>query len=229
MSNWNGLDFFIFLIFFLNTILGMSRGASKEIISMMCLSVALIFTIRFTVPLTAWLGTSPLIGDVIRAPMVSNFMNSIGAPPVTESLLARISYAMSLLICFAGVFCVTEAALTFSGFVEMFTFPWAVWSRKVGAALGCTRGYVLTLIFLTVLVQVLGSESISGSWFGNLFQNSVNKMNLLIAGQQVEQYQQIYEDRNLYNTGDIYRVVPPNSGSSDTTSSSQDTVTTPPQ
>lgn len=232
MSNWNGLDFFIFLIFFLNTILGMSRGASKEIISMMCLSAALIFTIRFTVPIAVWLNSSPLVVDVIQSQFVQNFMRSIGAGPVTEELLGGISYSLSLVICFAGIFSVTEAALNFSGFVEMFTFPWAVWSRQVGAALGCTRGYVITLFFISVLVHTMGSGNnmMSGSWFVRLFQNTVMKLDSLVAGQQVDQYQQLYEDKNLFRPQDIYRIVPPPSPQGDMAappSPQQETATSP--
>ena len=208
MSQWNGLDFFIFLIFFLNTMLGMSRGASKEIISMMCMSAALIFTIRFTVPLAAWLNSSPIAADVVSNRYLQNFMHSIGLPNISMDNLIGLNYSLSLMICFAGVFCATEATLTFTGFVENFSFPWAVWSRKVGAALGCTRGYVLVLILLSILIRTFGIGVLAGSWFGGVFQSSVIRMDSLVSGQQVDQYQQIYQDRNLYNSQDVIRTVP---------------------
>src|SRR5947207_726926 len=121
MGNWNGLDFFIFLIFFVNTMYGMSRGATKEIISLMCLSVALIFTIRFTIPLTHFINSSPSINNVLTAAPIQNFMAAIGADPLNADFLSQLSYGLSVLICFVGVFSVAEAVLV-SSFSEMFTF-----------------------------------------------------------------------------------------------------------
>src|SRR3990167_1645354 len=100
MDTWNGLDFFIFLIFASSTILGMVRGATREIISMMCLSVALIFSIKFTIPLAVFFNRSPLINNVVDNPFMQNFMQAIDAGPLTPELLAQIFYSISLLICF---------------------------------------------------------------------------------------------------------------------------------
>ncbi|MDX1900972.1 MAG: CvpA family protein [Gammaproteobacteria bacterium] len=214
MSNWNGLDFFIFLIFFLNTVLGMSRGATKEIISMMCLSAALIFTIRFTVPLAAFFDRSPLTQDVLSSSYIQNFMAAIGADPLTENFLHEISYTLSVLVCFVGVFSVTEAVLI-SSFAEVFTFPYAVWNRKVGAALGATRGYVLSVLLIMLLVLhifktdngSIRSQFISGSYFVGLFTNAALKMDSLIGGQDVEHYHQIFEQKNLFNEKNVMGVV----------------------
>lgn len=229
MNNWNGLDFLLFLIFFLNMILGMSRGATKEIISMMCLSVALIFTIKFTLPLTHFLLTAPAIQDVLDSALIKNFMIAIGANPLTLNFLQELSYSISLLICFVGVFSIGEAVLSISGFVEVFSFPYSAWNRKVGAALGCTRGYIINVIIICILSlhmfnntnQSAGSM-LSGSYFVNLFQAPANKLNELIGKQEVERYQELYEHKNLFNEKDIYKLVPkpelpakPSTGASD--------------
>lgn len=218
MSGWNGLDFFIFLIFFVNTILGMSRGATKEIISLMCLSAALIFTIKFTVPLAQFLNRSPAIQDVLDSQIIQRFVAAIGANPLTANFLAEVSYSVSVLICFVGIFSVTEAVLSVTGFVEVFSFPYATLNRKVGAALGATRGYVINLIFIMILSLHLfkndnNAPLISGSHFINLFQAAAVKLDGLIQGQEVERYQEIYQDKNLYNEKDVFKVIPQFEGS----------------
>src|SRR5579871_5717505 len=118
MSNWNGLDFFIFLIFFVNTMLGMSRGATKEIISLMCVSVGLIFTIKFTIPLATFFNNSPSFQNVLTASFVQNFMSFIGSSALTAGMLEQLTYCISVLVCFAGAFCAGEAVLSFTGFAE---------------------------------------------------------------------------------------------------------------
>ncbi len=206
MNNWNGLDFFIFLIFFLNTILGISRGAAKEVIALMCLSVALIITITFTIPLTDFCNSSPLIQDVISSAIVQNFMHTIGAGPLTEKMIQNMNYALSLLICFVGVYSVGLGMLSFTGFVEVFSWPLATLNRQIGAALGCTRGYVFTLVFIIMLQHIFINTHLN-SFFVNLFQGSAEKLQSFIDRQQPDQYQKIYEDRNLYNEKDVYHTI----------------------
>jgi len=203
MNNWTGFDFFIFLIFAANTILGMSRGATKEIISMMCLCVALIFTIKFTVPLANFFNHSPLINEVVDSSIISNFMQAIGAGPVTADLLQQIFYSISMLICFVGVYSVCEGALSMAGAVEMYSFPYATLNRKVGGALGCTRGYVISLLFIVILTLHIfrdsGNSFFNNSVFLNLFQSSAVKLDSIITGQQPEQYKEIFKGKNLFN------------------------------
>jgi len=207
MSNWNGLDFFIFLIFFLNLVLGMSRGATKEIVSMMCLSVALIFTIKFTLPLYVFLNKSPLIQDVLTSKFVLNFMAAVGAGPLTADMLKELSYSMSVAITFFGTFFTCEAGLSIVGFSELFTFPYAMMNRKVGGTLGTTRGYVISVIVILLLIHMFKTNPITGSFFMNLFQGTANTLDSLIAGQQVEQYPEIFKNKNLYNEKDIYKML----------------------
>ncbi len=208
MSSWSGLDFFIFLIFVLNTILGMSRGATKEIISMMCLSVALIFTIRFTIPIAVFLDKSPLIQSVLDAQMIKNFMNIIGAGPLTLDMLTELTYCVSVLICFVGVFSACEAMLTVVGFLEVFSFPYATLNRKVGAALGATRGYILTLLLILVLNHLFANNPITNSFFVNLFQSNVSLFDSLINSQNVEKYNELFKGKNLYNEQNILKALP---------------------
>lgn len=207
MANWNGIDFFIFLLFFLNVILGLSRGATKEIISIMCLSVALIFTLKFTVPITHFLNNSPLINDVLTSKFVQNFMHTIGAGPLTAEMLQQLSYCLAILVCFVGTFSVCEAMLGMTGFVEVFKFPYATLNRKVGAALGATRGYIFSLIFILILVHLFKGGPLTSSYFVNLFQGSVNKLDQFIQGQQVERYKELYEGKDLYNEKNVFQVI----------------------
>jgi len=221
MSNWNGLDFFIFLIFFVNTMLGMSRGAMKEIISMMCLSVALIFTIRFTVPLSDFLNSTPLFDEKSlyygwwTVGVVKNFMAVIGADQITLNLLRELSYSISMLICFVGTFSICEAVLV-SKFSEMFSFPFAVWNSKVGAALGATRGYVVAMIFIIIFSlhifkndnREVANQFMSNSYFISLFKNSALKIDSIIGGQDPTRYQEIYQDKDLFNEKSIEKIVP---------------------
>ena len=211
MSGWNGVDFLFFLIFAVNTLLGMSRGATKEIISMMCLCVALIFTIKFTVPLSNFLNSSPSIVKVVESPIIQNFMLAIGAGPLTVELLHQIFYSISLLICFVSIFSICEGALTMSGFVEMYPFPYAAFNRKVGGTLGFTRGYVINLIFICIFTLHLFSGSrdsmFSNSFFVKLFHGSAVRLDSIISGQNPDQYQKIFEGKNLYNEEQLLKVM----------------------
>lgn len=207
MGNWSWLDFFIFLIFFLNTILGAARGASKEITSFLCLTVAIIFTIKFTVPITMFLDRAPSIQDVLSAQMVQNFMKAIGAGPLTVNMLREISYCIAMLICFVAIFSIGEATLTMVNFLEVVKFPYATLNRKVGGALGAVRGYILTLLFIIVLTHLFRENPIKDSVFVNLFQNSANVFDSIIYKQNVERYKDVYKDRNLFKDKDVYQTI----------------------
>ncbi len=216
MASWNGLDFFIFLIFALNTILGMSRGATKEIISFMCLSLALIFTIKFTVPLAAFFNRSPLIADVVNNKIIQNFMFEIGAGPLTQVLLMEIFFSLSMLVCFVGIFSICEAGLSYSGFMEVFSFPYATMSRKVGAALGCVRGYVITLLLIVIVFfhllrggvsETINNSVVSGSFFINLFKSNARTLDDLIAAQQPEKYRDVYRGKDLFKAEDVIKAL----------------------
>jgi len=214
MSAWNGLDFLIFLIFFANMVLGMNRGATKEIVSLMCLSVALIFTIKFTIPMQNIIMSSPLLQDVLTSETIQNFMGAIGADPLTADYVRELAFTLSVLIWFTGAFCISEA-MSVSGFVETFSFPWAVWNRKVGGAIGCTRGFVFVVILIMLCVGHVFKDSrhvgslFSGSYFVRLFTPASQRLDELIQGQEIEQYNEIYEYRNLYTPSDIEKTLGP--------------------
>lgn len=212
MDNWNGLDFFIFLIFAANTILGIVRGATKEIISTMCLSVALIFTLKFTMPLARFFNNSPLITDVIDSSLTQNFMWAIGAGPLTTSLLSEISYSISLLICFLGAFSVCEAMLSFTGFMEVFSFPYAALNRKLGGVLGFARGYIFNIVLVAILAlhllkngDVINNSVITHSFFVNLLLPSAKKLDSLISAEAPERYRELLNEKPAYNVEDLYK------------------------
>lgn len=201
MSGWNGLDFLIFLILALNTFVGMNRGGSREAISLMCLSVALIFTIKFTVPLAVFFNKSPLIEDVVNNNFMQNFMLAIDAGPITQELLFQVGYSLSLLVCFVGAFSICEAGLSVTGFLESYGFAYAMVNRKIGAALGLTRGYIISLVFLSIFALHLnpGNDSkwISGSYFAGLFSSQTQLLDKLISSQNVDEYHQLYQQQNI--------------------------------
>ncbi len=208
MNNWNGLDFFVFLILTLNTIRGMSRGAGKELIALMCLSAALIFSIKFTVPLTNFLNQSPMMIAAVDNTFIKNFLHTIGAGPLTLGLSQQLMYTISLLICFVSVFSITEACITISGYAESVSMTQAVVYRKVGAAIGFTRGYIITLVFLSILTQHIfkndQTKFVSGSFFVGLFDSQIKTFDAMIASQQPENYQELYKNQPV-NEQEIIR------------------------
>lgn len=215
MSGWNGLDFIIFLIFAANFILGMSRGASREIISMMCLSAALIITIKFTVPLAAFFNRSPLMVDVVSSPFIQRFMSAIGAGPLTEDLLKETFYSISMLICFVGTFSICEAGLARTNLTESLSFASMALSRKIGGALGCTRGYVITLFVLAIISlhifksgNNVGDGMIGNSFFAKLFQSQTVQLDKLITGQNPDYYNQIL-NQNTFGPDQITKILQP--------------------
>lgn len=219
MASWNGLDFFVFLIFVVNTMLGMVRGATREIISMMGLSAALIMMLKFTVPLANFFNSSPVMATVVQSDIMNNFMLAIGAGPITLGLLQELFFSISMLIWFVGTYSICEATLAFPGFMEMFSFPYAALNRKVGAALGAVRGYVIILVFLVIFsfhifkpgnnTMFNSNNIVAGSYFAQLFQGAAAKLNNLIAEQKPERYQEIYQDKNLYNDKNVMQILKP--------------------
>lgn len=213
MNSWNGLDFIIFLVLVSNTVLGMSRGGAREIISMMCLSAALIITIAFTMPLSNFLNSSSVVYSVVDNSMMQNFMQAIEAGPMTANLLMQLMYSISLLICFVGAFSICEAGLAKAGFTESYGLATAVINRKVGGALGFLRGYIITLVFLSILLlhiypanNNIGSRFISGSYFVSIFSGQARVLDGMISSQQADQYNKLYETQP-YKVEDLYKVL----------------------
>jgi uncharacterized membrane protein required for colicin V production len=211
MNSWNGLDFFIFLILIMNTVLGMVRGGTKEIISIMCLSAALIFTIKFTVPLADFLNSSPLIHGFVTNQFVENFLiYGLHTGPINDTLVKQFMYSISLLICFVGIFSICEAGLSMTGFTEVFSFTFGAFNRQIGGALGFTRGYIINLILVAILTQHLYQNNVivpyfvSGSFFVKLFQSQAIALDDLIRAQQPENYQRLYQNQP-YNVKDLYQ------------------------
>lgn len=202
MSAWTGLDFFIFLIFLVNIMLGMARGGMKEMISLLSLCAALVITIKFTVPLTEFVYSSPLKEDFLTSQFVINFTNTIGMSQMTERTLFQMSYCISLLICFVGAFSVCEAVLSYSNMMEAFGFATSVANRKMGAALGSMRGFVIVLVFIIVLQHLFGGD-VPASNFIVWLDTPTQKFDHLITSQAPERYLEILQDKNLYNPENI--------------------------
>ncbi|MDA8562014.1 CvpA family protein [Gammaproteobacteria bacterium] len=213
MESWNGLDFFVFLILLINTLRGMSRGGGKELIALMCLSAALIICIKFTVPLANFLNKSPLIISVVKNQFIANFFNSIGAGPLTADVLKQIMYSISLLLCFVSVFSVTEATIYYSGYVQTASLTQAVVSKKLGAAIGFTRGYILSLIFLSIITLHIFKDSggiakefIDGSFFVRVLSTPTIMLDDMISSKNPVEYQKLYKDKP-YSESDLIRLL----------------------
>lgn len=204
MSGWTGLDFFIFLIFMVNILLGMARGGLKEMISVFSLCIALVITIKFTVPITKFVNSSPLMTDVITSHFFQNFAQAIEMPPLTEATLVQVGYCVSLLICFVATFSVCEGALFYTSVMEAFGFSMTIVNRKAGAALGAMRGFVVVLVFIIVL-EHLFAGNVPTSGFINLFQSSAKKLDELISAGAPERYLEILQDKNLYNQAAVLK------------------------
>ncbi len=198
MSSWSGIDFFIFLVLVMNILLGMSRGGLRETISMISLFVALIITIKFTITLTNWMNSSPLISDVLSSKIVQNFMISLDMPPLTSEMLYHLEYCLSLLICFVGAYSFCEAVLAYTNAVEAFGFSVTMINRKLGAALGTLRGCVLIMLFI-VMMNHLFEGKIPASVFMHALAKPAQTLDTLINNRAPERYKEILQDKNLYN------------------------------
>jgi len=197
MNNWTSFDFLIFLILVMNVIQGMSRGTAKELISLMCLSVALIFTIKFTIPLANFFNKSPLIATVIDNPMIKRFLHEIGAGPLTQELLKQVTYSINLLICFTGIFCILEAALSSPSIIQTLPLHQILINRKISSAIGLTRGYIISLVFLSIVTLHIYDQRndkpfLRNSFFIKLFQSQTKRLDDLIRKQQPEGYRDLY-------------------------------------
>lgn len=220
MNNWNQLDFFIFLILAINFIQGLVRGATREIIALMCLCFAIIVTIKFTVPVETFLNKSPAKTIAAESEIVQNFLYSfndalnngqqMNITPM--ALLNRIVFCISLVLCFTAAYSVTAAGLSVSGFVEVFSFPYAALNRKIGGALGFLRGYVVSLIVIICLMtfyaqgnNFLGSEWVKNSAFVNLlYKDPATKFFEIIKTQDPDRYRDIFENRGNFTVQDMY-------------------------
>lgn len=143
MADFTWIDYLIFLVFFVNTMLGLARGLYKETISIMCLIVAFIIAIKFTSPIALVLNGSQGFQDVLT--VFTKFTSYNAATSLT-----LVSYGVSLLVLFVGTFSISEAALFYAG-IELFIFPYAIIGRALGGVLGFIRGYALSVVLILVL------------------------------------------------------------------------------
>lgn len=202
MSGWTGLDFFIFLIFLVNVLLGMARGGMKETIALLSLCASLVVTIKFTIPLATFINSSPLMSDVITSQFVQNFMRSISMPPLTDAMLIQVGYSVSLLICFVGSYSICEGVLAYSSANEAFGLSTAIMNRKLGASFGATRGFVLVLLFIIVLTHLF-DRNMPASKFVDTLGGSASKMDKIIYDGAPQRYLEILEDKDLYNEKNV--------------------------
>lgn len=141
--DYTWLDFIIFGFIFFNAILGISRGLTKEIISILVLIVALVVMIKFTATLANFLNTTQGSLDVIT--VISKFTGLDATVP-----LALISWGIALLLLFVGTFSIGEA-VNFYASIDIIPFSLDMAGRILGGVLGFVRGYVFSLILILVL------------------------------------------------------------------------------
>jgi membrane protein required for colicin V production len=176
MADFTWFDYILFLIFFLNTILGFARGVSKEIISFLSLVIALFIAVKFTTPIANVLTTSQGAEDVLA--VFTKYLSYNGS-----GSLNSLAFGLSFLILFLGIFFTGEAAIFYAN-IELFLFPFSVIGRLLGAALGFVRGYVLDVVLLLILQ--LTSFPMNNAWEQSYFvprlMPQVTKLAGLIVG-----------------------------------------------
>lgn len=133
-------------------------------------------------------------------------MLQIGAGTLTADMLYQISYSLSLLVCFTGAYSACEAGLSVTGAVEAFPFTYAALNRKIGGALGAVRGYVISLLVISIVTLHIFSGNYmvyGGSFFVGLFQSQTQQFDQIISGQQPDRYREIYEGKDLFKATDV--------------------------
>jgi len=205
MNSWNGVDFFIFLIFLMNTLLGMARGGLKEFISSFSLIAALVVTIRFTIPITEFMNGSPMIEEGLTSQFVQNFMHAINMPPLTEAMVLQMNYCLAMMILFVLTYSLCDAALAFGSPTEAFGLSVTIVNRKLGIALGAVRGFVISLLFVIIFIHLY--EGNVTSVVVNSLRGPAEKLDNLIRARTPEQYQQILQDEKLYHPENVLSVL----------------------
>lgn len=166
LSSFNWVDYIILGIFLASTLLGLTRGFVKEIISLIALIAAFVLAMMFANPLAAMLSHSAA--------------NATGAN--AEPTVSYIALAVAYLIIFVGTILV-------GGIVNLI-FNIAIKSgglgfgnRLLGAAFGFARGFIFNLV-LIFLVQ-LTSSGTEGAWHDsqlvNKLQPAVNWMSSKVS------------------------------------------------
>ena len=153
MGTFTLVDYIFLAFFFFSTLLGLSRGFFKELISLVSILFALIITIKFTGPVANWLNASNGAQDVVLA--VSTFF---GVHVGTQLTLFTIG--LTVLVLFVGVYSVGEAMNAY-GLFEMLVGPGVIslTYRILGGIIGFVRGYIFNLI----LIIFIGFSPI-GTW-----------------------------------------------------------------
>ena len=151
-------DVILFLIIFVNTILGFARGLFREAISLLCLIVAMVVAMKFTIPLSDFLSTSAGFNDVVF--VITKYTGYSGA----NGVLYLFGFGVSFLLLFVGVYCIAEVVNHYISNVGAFIlFPMmAILDRLIAGLLGFIRGYVFALI--TILIVGLSPVVLSDGW-----------------------------------------------------------------
>src|SRR3990167_5439569 len=156
MADFTWLDYLIFGVFFLNIILGLARGLLREIIGILSLIVALLVSIKFTLPITEFLNSSDGFKSVISAFTSFTDFNVMGP-------LSYISLGVSFLILFVGTYSIGEAVNYYAPAFGVLMFPrMAFIDRILAASLGYIRGYVFSLVL--ILVVGLSPITLDATW-----------------------------------------------------------------
>jgi uncharacterized membrane protein required for colicin V production len=151
-------DVVLFLAIFVNTILGFARGLFREAISILCLIVAIVVAMKFTVPLSEFLSTSAGFKDVVL--VITRYANHPGA----NGPLYLFGFGVSFLLLFVGVYSISEVVNHYVSNIGAFIlFPMlAILDRIIAGVLGFIRGYIFALI--TILIVGLSPVVLTSGW-----------------------------------------------------------------
>lgn len=144
MVDYTWFDFVIIGIFLASILLGLARGFIKEIISVVALALAFLVAIKFTQPLAQLLNGSQGSQDVLA--VITKFIGFNASVPLSE-----ITYVLSFLVIFIGVYSTGEAINYYSS-VYINVFPvLGLFERLLGAGLGFVRGYAFNIVLIFIL------------------------------------------------------------------------------
>lgn len=187
MENFNGIDYFILVIFGLSMFVGFTRGFLKEAISLASWVIAAIVASTYASPLAAM-----FTGASTQAAQSAFGSSAMGATAVQG--LSVLSLVISFIVLFLGVLLIGSmigymfsTVATGSGF--------GLLNRLMGVVFGGLRGYVVAVVIIFVLQltplgmqqawaqsQLVQALQPSVQWFGNLASPQIQSLEMKTMG-----------------------------------------------
>lgn len=160
MQGFNWVDYIVLAILFFSTLVGLSRGVVKEVISIATWVAAFFVASVFATPVANYFSSSPQAQSVISS------AGSGASAPITW-----LAYGLS----FIGLFIITMIAgaiinSVMSRAVEVSGISFA--NRLLGALFGMIRGFLLNIMMM-FLLQLIPSVMQQTWWTQSVFVNTL--------------------------------------------------------